>query len=562
MKKKLLVLAALFLVVCFASRVFAADDFTHIISNSEDWRDVYSSILYANLKGVGSNFLVSTRHGTIILNEIPKNNKIRVMTSKKSPYVFNYPSLIKSRGFKDADEIVAENFNLKLIDDLKEVNNFIIVDDSYGFNAIAVAPYAVKTHSWVFFANDLNIFKIDSILSKRNINKIIIYGYTTRRVRDVLSKYNPEIINTGDRFQDNIEIVKKYLKINPTKQVILSNGEFIEKEIMAGDHPLLFTGKENVPDKIRDYLKNSEITIGVLIGNDLIGAATNIRRTTGISVMVKFARGARGQTGGVAAVEGLDIFPVPTPHVSLSLYSIKYNKASSQLEVTYKSDSNLPIYLKGTITLISETETTKVGDLEPIFIAPGDYKTIVYPLDISPSENLEAEFHVLFGETASSLDRILEGKARVDIINVIDRCKFDQENIKSVKYSKQKKSFLIKIKNTKEVDCWTDVEIENLIVDSVPKTIGTENNIKIPSGKTKTIRIKEKLTNEDLENNPSVNLIVYSGEKEDSLVNVLKGNFPLKIEFLSTLTYALIILIAIILILIIIIIIKKKKEEY
>ena len=39
---------------------------------------------------------------------------------------------------------------------------------------------------------------------------------------------------------------------------------------MGGESPILFTGKENVPDKIRDYIKSSQIEIGVLIGNDLV----------------------------------------------------------------------------------------------------------------------------------------------------------------------------------------------------------------------------------------------------------------------------------------------------
>jgi len=561
MKKEIVIFFVLFMIISFVYPVCAAENFTHIISNSEDWKDVYSSIQYANLKGVGSDFLVSTKHGTMILSEIALNNKIRVMSSKKYPYVFNYPDLIRSKGFAGADEIIAENLNLRLIEDLGEINNFIIVDDSYGFNAIAVAPYAAITHSWVFFANNLNIFEIDSILSNRDIKKIIIYGYTPREVRDTLSKYNPEIINKEDKFQNNIEIVKKYLEIMPTKQVALSNGEFIEKEIMDGTEPVLFTGKENVPDQIRDYLKNSEIKIGILIGNDLVGAATNIRRTTGISVMVKFARSARDPGEGVTAVEGLDLFPVPKPSISLSLDSVKYNKASSQLEVTYKSESNLPVYFKGTITLISSIETTKVGDLESVLISPGNFKTVIYPLEIPPSENLSAEVYTLFGEEKSSLDRILEGKLSVEVINVLDRCKLNQENIKSVKYNKQNKAFLIKIKNLEEIDCWADLEIENLIVDSSPITIGTENSVKIPSKKTATITLKEVLINEDLEKNPSVNLIVYSGEKENSLVHAFKGNYPLKIEILSTLTYAIIVLIAISLIIIIIIIVKKRREK-
>ena len=561
MNKKFLLNLLLITFIFSLCSISAVDDFTHVVSNSEDWKDVYSTIHYANLKGVGNDFIVSTKHGTTLLDEIGKTPKIRVMTSKNTPYVFNYPDTIISKGIADADEIVSKNFNIDLIKELPEIKNFIIIDDSYGFNAIAVAPYAKITNSWVFFANEITIYEIESILENRNIENIIIYGHTDKEVKDVLSKYNPEIIDKEDRFENNIEIVKKYLEKNPTKQVILSNGEFIEKEIMSGQEPVLFTGKENVPDKIRDYIKESDIEIGVLIGNDLVGAATNIRRTAGISVMVKFARGARGQTGGVASIEGLDLFPVPTPSLSLEIHSIKYNKASSQLEVTYKSDSNLPIYLKGTIDLAVDNEKTKVGDLEAIFMTPGDYKTIIYPLEITVSDYIEASIYTLFGETTSSLDRILERTMEVETIDVKDRCKFNEKNIKSVKYSKQKKEFLIKIKNFEAIDCWADLEIENIIIDASSETIGSESNTLIPSGKTKTITIKKTLEKQDIENNPTIDLISYSGEREFSLVHTYKDNFDLKIQLLSGLTIAIILLMMITIIGITIITKRKFNDE-
>jgi hypothetical protein len=48
--------------------------------------------------------------------------------------------------------------------------------------------------------------------------------------------------------------------------------------------------------------------------------------------------------------KGLDLFYIPFSSISLEVYSIKYNKATSQLEITYKSNSNMPAYFKGTIT--------------------------------------------------------------------------------------------------------------------------------------------------------------------------------------------------------------------
>jgi len=561
-KKSLLVFCILLVV-----QLTSAQEFNHVISNSEDWKDVYSSMLYATLEGAGSDFLVNTKHGAILLNDISKNRDIRVITSKSLPYVFNYPDMIRSRGFADVDEIVVDSANLELIDNLPDIENFVVVSDGYGYNAVAVTPYAVQTDSWVFLANRGNILEIENILGRREVRKILIYGYVDREVRNALEQYSPEMIDTGDRFKDNTEIVQKFLEIKPTKQAALTNGEFLEKELMSGTEPILFTGRQNVPDQIRDYIKNSVLEIGVLIGNELVGAATNIRTATGMSVMVKFARGARGQTGGIAAVEGLDLYPIPTPFISISLHSIKYNKVTKQLEVTYKSDSNAPAYFKGTITLIYNGERIRVGDNNPIFIAPGSFKTVIYnetaagePLDI-PSETIEAEIYTLFGESPSSLDRVLEQTASVEIVEVIDKCQLTEEDIKGVRYNKQKKIFVVIVKNPFDVDCWIDIELNDVLIDGRKTTLGTEGAIKISPGKTNRIKIEQEMTGEDIEQNPFIETIVYSGEREDSLVHSLKGKFELEIEKLTLITYSIIVLIVIVIILIIFIILLKRREK-
>ena len=538
--------------------LISAENFTNILSNSENWQDVYSIMHYANLKNVEGDFITSTEHGTVILNRINKENRIKVITSKDNPYLFNYKETIESQGFQGVEEIIVEDANLELINDLPEIQNFIIVGDSFGYNAIAVIPYAILTDSWVFLANRLNAQEIDFILSERNVKTILIYGYVDREVRDAIEKYNPEVIDNEDRFQDNIEIVEKFLAIQPTKQVLLTNGEFIEKELMKGKEPIIFTGKENVPDQIRDYLKDSMIEIGVLIGNDLINTATNIRRSTGISVMVKFARGARSQQSGISAVEGLDLFPLPTPTMNLELHSVKYNKINSQLEVTYKSSSNIPIYFKGTITVKSDTESIKVGDTQPTFITPGNFKTVIYPLELKSLEDLSAEIYTIYGDSKSSSDRILEKEIDIGVIEVLDKCKIE---IKDLKYNKQSKSFIIDIKNLEDTNCWVSIELEDVLTGYTKKTIGTEKSIEIPAKKSKAINIKEEMTEEDLSSNKIINLIAHYGEREENLVNIIQGEFELNVDNLTTITYAILILLLLIILLIVFLFVLKKDDD-
>ncbi|MCW8965654.1 MAG: hypothetical protein OQK82_03070 [Candidatus Pacearchaeota archaeon] len=531
---------------------------THLIINSENWKDVYSGIHYANLKGYDNDFLTSTGHATTILNGIDRKKNIEIISSQDTPHVISYTGIIENSGYNNVNEIKVDESTTELIQNLPNIKNFIVVDDSYGYNAIATTPYAIATNSWVFLANKINIQKIDDILQDRNINNLLIYGYVDSEIIDTLEKYNPKIINNQDKFEDNIEITKNFLDLKSTTQVLLTNGDFIEKELMMGNYPVLFTGKENVPDQIKEYLQNSEIEIGVLIGNELIGAATNIRRSTGISVMAKFARGARTQTGGaVAAVEGLDLFPIPSPSMSLDIYSAEYNTATSELEIIYKSDSNVPIYLKGTITVNANGETIKVGDAEPVFASPGNYKTVTYSLDLQTTDTIEVDIYTIYGETKTSLDRVLEKTLTAEIVTVIDSCQIE---IKQVKYNKQDNSFKVEIENTGDVNCWVNTELQNVKLSNAKETIGSETPIKINSGKKGTLKISKELTDSDIENNPSVEVIAYYGENQIGLVNILKGNFTLKIESLTPITYAMILLLLIILTLTGIIVVAKRKE--
>lgn len=540
----------------FIQGVYAKE---HLIVNSEDWKDVYSAMHYANLKGYDSDFLTSTAYGPILLGDIPKTKDITIISSKNRPFVFGYKQTAEDMGFASVNEKMVGSANLELIEELKGIKNFIVVEDSYGYNAIAVTPYAILTNSWVFLADRANIAEIEMILNRRDVKNVMIYGYVDREISDALKKYNPKIINTGDRFNDNIEIVKEYKKLKETKQISLSNGEFIERELMAGDHPILFTGRTNVPDQIANYLKNSDFKVGVLVGNDLINAATNIRRNTGLSIMVKFAQGARTRTAGVSAVEGLDLFPVPTPTLNLEVYSVKYNKASSQIEVSYHSLANVPMYIKGTLTVVVNGETKKVGDLDPVFIAPKDYKTLIYPIKILADTDLEAEVYVLFGEAPTSLDRQLKKTYKMGLINLIDKCKI---KVNYIKYNKQAKSFYIGVKNLADVGCYVDIELEGVEINEVKKTIGAEGSELIGAGKKGRIEIPKRMDSVDLKNNQFISLVAYYGEREETLVNVYKGKFKLDIDRFTGMTYLIVGVIALLVLLILFLFRLKREKEW
>ncbi len=558
MKRYLIIPIVLFLLAAAVSA--QVDTPTRIITNSELWTDVYSVMQYGALKGITTNFLVSDRHATVILGQINQNEKLWAISSTSLPHIVGYQELLNAKGYT-AQEFKFDNVNLEMGRLLPEISKFIILDDSYGYNAIAVAPYAAITQSYVLFVDGDTIEDVSDFLSERDVESLIIFGQVDREVRDALSPFNPEIINQqGDRFLNNIEIVKKYMEVKPAKQVILTNGEFIEQEIMAGSQPVVFIGTNNVPQAIRDYITMSDVEVGVLIGNELVGTATSIRRDLGISVFVKFAQGARQPEGRISQVEALDMFYLPTYDLNLEVDNIKYNRATNQLEVTLRNTEDQAVYLIGTYGLTDSLGTkATVGDIGPNFIDGNQLKTFVYDVQELAEGKITVEVFIIYGEAPGSLEKEIRMVLEIGSVEVIDNCKIQ---INEIALNMRSKQFLVEVENIGNADCFTTIELIDLIVAGEKGTYASEAPVQVGVGNKKTIKVKvSDFEEEDAEDNEQIKVRAYYGERENTLIKVLEGRFELLIKSGDYLFYGLIIIIILLLLLLFWKRRKKKEEE-
>jgi hypothetical protein len=537
---------ALFAFLIIAAPLAAADTY---ISNSKDWKDVYTVHIYAGIMHDKPKFLVSDKHGPLLLNAMEKTEALEVFSSRRQPYVVGYESMIRSAGFNSVKEEQFDTMNLDLVERLPDTaKQFVIIDDAYGYNAIAVAPYAMLTGSYVIFANSRNIAAVMEALNSRDVSKVIIYGHVDRQVLAAMKKFNPEIINKdGDRFANNVEIVKKYREINPQKQVVLTNGEFMEAEIMSGLEPVLFIGRENVPDAIKKYIQGTDIEVGVLIGNELVGTATIVRRQVGISTFVKFAQGARTAAGNIAQVEGLDMFPVPKVAVSLEIISVKYNKLTGMIEITFKNTADIAEYFKGTYTLKVGDQEFTFGDLDVVFIDRNDVKTLTYKVEgVDPTGELTLKAYVIYGEAKNALEFVIDKTFSVTTTEESDEA---QIAITKVQYDKNAKQFLITIENIGEVDAYVNTEIVDILIMDERVTLGSEETIKLAKGQSQKSIVAADLADTDLEANPTVHVKAHYGEREEALIKILEGDFEVSLKTFNVWTYLPILIIILLLLL-------------
>lgn len=552
MKGIMLILALLILIPA----VFAQQKNQVYLVNSKDWRDVYSLLQYGYMVEASPIFMTSESHVETVFNDYqPENVNLTIFSSRSRPWVKNVIPFAKSKGFDPQEEFL-DNMNLEFAQQI-DTNNFLIIDDAYGYNAVAVAGYAQVAKFFVLFANDENINEIVEFLQSRGDVKLLIYGHVDREVRDALESFNPEVINNnGDRYANNVEILKRYKKISDARQVVLSNGEFIEGQIMSGGEPVVFIGKGAVPTVINNYVSSSNIDVGILIGNDLVSTATTLRRQLGISVFVKYARSARSASGPIAQVEGLDRFLLPVYEPKLKIEKFRYNSLSNQLEVIFVNEAQLAVYFSGTYSVLAGDQEQTVGDTQPLFIDGGKTKVVIYELDpIINKDSISAHAYVIFGESPNSLEWAIDADYAVEVVDVFDKSELI---IESVEFHLNSQEFVVSLKNTGEVETYVDTEAIDVLVLDERVNFGAKEVINIKSGKTGKSVIPTTLTLEDLDKNKKIRIRAYYGENEGILPKVIEGEFEYKIVKFDLLSMMPIIIIVLLLLLILAAMTKKK----
>ena len=74
-----------------------------------------------------------------------------LQSAQKIPYVVGYKNLLQGK-----DTLQRNGYLIMLIwswQKLDSINNYIIIDDSYGYNAVVIAPYAMLRTHLLFLAD-------------------------------------------------------------------------------------------------------------------------------------------------------------------------------------------------------------------------------------------------------------------------------------------------------------------------------------------------------------------------------------------------------------------------
>jgi|GEM_PF-3325967 len=415
MQRTLLVILVMLLVVLIPTQVSAQEsDFDVVIINSKDGMDVFSGIMYANLNDIPFLFIVSHDHGKLAAMTLDSRtvDNILLIESESNPFFYGYAAELRSNGFV-VEEITSPSGRELNIDIAKELptKNFVVVDASVGYNAVSSCYFSRVSDSYLLILDSTNVDAAVEMLREKKPKNILIFGYVENVVKAKLAEFNPETLDMLSKYENNIAINERALQIESSDQATLTDGSFMEVGMMLCEHPIVFIGPQITPTQISDFLYESPIRIGVLVGDYLVSARALDRsidnRGKDFTLIVKYGQGMPQLFGN--QILPLDMFPLPGYPLGMDIVDAVYNEAPEKLEVTYKNLVAAAAWFQPTIEILSDgVNVLTVGDKEPLLIEKNGVMTRQYDVERDLLVgNVSAKVTIIYGEFPSAMDHSL-----------------------------------------------------------------------------------------------------------------------------------------------------------
>lgn len=562
-KFPLIIILLLSLPVVLAAVPSEYADVDFVLINSNDWKDVYQGLMFGKLIDKDVDFILSPNLAREVVDSIPQTAEtvLLLQTSGKEELA-GIETLLEQRTLTVRTVAGSTDLGIRLASSMTP-KGYIVVDEHYPYNAISVTPYALLNEYFVLFADDFTIDEVVDIISEQP-GPVITYGLINSRVKEELSQFNPVVIERGGKFDNNLYMVKEFMKEKPVKQIVVTNGEFVELGLIDSSYPILFVGRTKTPDEVIEFVGESNIEFMVVVGNYLTDLTKALKTEVEsnydkeLAVFVRFAKTPRVVDEQFNQPHALEYFALPLIEPELFISHIAYNRLTNKLEVTYTNPSDITVFFLSSMTLSSDAGSETIGDTSVQSIVAGQSKTLVYDVDID-SEGLGGSATILFGDYPRSLEYELEADlGTIPVIEIADNSNLE---IVSVVYDKTNKAFFITVENPSDVDTYAQLELIDVIIDGLPETIGTKDVFKLAPGEQKEVYVRARLSDLDLLENEDILIKGVYGQRENVLINRVEKTLPLSIRLIDPF-YIVVGIGAVIVFIILFFFLFTRKREY
>lgn len=495
--------------LCFADQA---------IINADDWKDIYSGVWYARYNDVEPHILGFNVDSAKLVSVLDKEQPTLYIKSEV-PAIGNFYSLLHEF---EVENITADNLELAY---KSNVRKFIIVDEGFGYNAVMIAPYAVRNSYYVLFSNKQNNDKIIKVLETKQATDVIAFGYINQELANRLKAFAAEFINKGTKTENNLEIAERMLNCATTKQIILTDGSFIEKSLIDRDYPIIILEEDELQQEIISFVRNKGIKTGVVIGKNVIRTAKELKSKAEMdTVILKLGEGIANTENSFAAIEPLKLYLIDKEYETLiSIDKIVYNTALKEIEIYYTNNGKKAAFLQSSLKLSTPgKQVVVVADEETQVIDPAETRGISYPADltewVSESRKINAELTIYYGPEPKELNKIRSRSfSDLEKIALVDNSRIELKKITFDGFSNQ---IVVKVRNNGKEDAWVDADVIANMLDGYGDiytlNYRTLEPLLVKARDSKTIRLDAfNVERKDLSD---LDIKLSFGERKDLLV--------------------------------------------
>lgn len=410
--------------------------FSTIVVNSQDGRDLVSATYYSINSGDRLVFVPPAYSDAVVYGKIGWNGDVLLVQSASAPIMVGMKNELENRGNRvemiSSQDPYATNI---LLAGRSGARRFILVDPVYGYNAVSAVAYAKQNSMYLLFADRDLKDSVASFLREKNPQDILIYGHMDQEVKNALDSAGLSYreINTGDKFDDNMQLVDLYFQGNPSKrQVILSDGNAFEDTIIAGDDPVVLISpvvSTSVFNYMKDKVSSGQVSVAMVVDKEYAQASYDLKESINnelgaekLHVLVKFGQNVPAAGSGLFPV---DLFPVRAPILGLAITGAEYNTLSRELEITYENTGNALEYVKSRIIVfVDGAYAGTLGDEEPFAVGKGEKFGRGYPIAIETGQ-VSANVTAMYGSSRKSAENGIVAFLSAGRVEFVDRSSLD-----------------------------------------------------------------------------------------------------------------------------------------
>ncbi|MEM4196530.1 MAG: hypothetical protein QXV64_00175 [Candidatus Anstonellaceae archaeon] len=309
---------------------------TFLIVNSEDWKDVLSSAVYAAQNNYKHVFILTPEQGDYIFSLISGTSTPFYYFESEKPV---NPNLFEKFSLLDSSRVFKKTNLANFFASQSKNPGAIVVDSQIGAEAISVSPYAVFKGWGIYFSNPQQLTSLLDTLKSEG-KEILVYGQIASVVPQ---NFVVKKINTGSIYLDNLELLKLFEKEKDIIQVVFTSGKTFEESIAKTD-PVVLVGRTEITKELADWLISKPKLKGIIFDgdSDISGALQSIKKESGISIFTKLGTGYSTD----AKVKPNLVLVLPSKNVILDINTPIYDYSTSSLKVEVKNKGNSKAYVQ------------------------------------------------------------------------------------------------------------------------------------------------------------------------------------------------------------------------